>query len=193
MTARLRMRLLLGSTNGTSVRHLKSLLLLNNDVEVVDPGWLKEMVTCLAYPNAGIVGARLLYPDGRLQHVGVIVGLGGVAGHWYCRQPASHPGPMGRLMVRQTLSAVTGACMLISKDCRPTSRASFANKRRYAPNTGLSPMLIARSILGMGVIRAIPVSQIWSNCPKHGRCRLIPGCVERSPNLGDPAIGADGG
>ena len=93
-------------------------LLLNNDIEVTDPGWLKEMVTCLAYPKAGIVGARLLYPDGTLQHAGVIVGLGGIAGHWFCGQPASQPGPMGRLMVRQTLSAVTGACMLISKDCR---------------------------------------------------------------------------
>jgi len=93
-------------------------LLLNNDIEVTDPGWLKEMVACLAYPNAGIVGARLVYPDGTLQHVGVIVGLGGVAGHWFCGQPASQPGPMGRLMVRQTLSAVTGACMLISRECR---------------------------------------------------------------------------
>jgi hypothetical protein len=93
-------------------------LLLNNDIEVVSPGWLKEMVACLAYPNTGIVGARLLYPDGTLQHAGVIVGLGRAAGHWFCGQPASQPGPIGRLMVRQTLSAVAGACMLISKDCR---------------------------------------------------------------------------
>jgi GT2 family glycosyltransferase len=93
-------------------------LLLNNDIEVVAPVWLKEMVACLAYQNTGIVGARLLYPNGTLQHVGVIIGLGGVAGHWFCGEPASQPGPMGRLMVRQTLTAVTGACMLISKDCR---------------------------------------------------------------------------
>jgi O-antigen biosynthesis protein len=93
-------------------------LLLNNDIEVTDPGWLKEMVSCLAYPNTGIVGARLIYPNGTLQHVGVIVGLGGVAGHWFCGERGSHPGPMARLMVRQTFSAVTGASMLISKDCR---------------------------------------------------------------------------
>jgi GT2 family glycosyltransferase len=103
---------------GISMATGDHVLLLNNDIEVTDPGWLKEMVSCLAFPNAGIVGARLLYPDGTLQHVGVIVGLGGAAGHWFCGQPASQPGPMGRLMVRQTLSAVTGACMLISKDCR---------------------------------------------------------------------------
>jgi hypothetical protein len=179
------------------------------------------MVACLAYPNAGIVGARLVYPDGTLQHVGVIVGLGGVAGHWFCGQPASQPGPMGRLMVRQTLSAVTGACMLISRECRaatgefdkktfaiayknvdyclragergfrtvwtpffatlttsrlpvaatrhpPTSRASFASKRRCAQNTGLNPMLIGRSIPGMGVVRASPVPRAWSDCRNRG-------------------------
>jgi glycosyltransferase involved in cell wall biosynthesis len=95
------------------------LLLLNNDIEIQDPGWLKEMVSCLAYPNTGIVGARLLYPNGSFQHAGVIVGLGGVAGHWFCGEPASEQfGAMARLTVRQTFSAVTGACMLISGACR---------------------------------------------------------------------------
>jgi O-antigen biosynthesis protein len=94
-------------------------LLLNNDIEVREPGWLKEMVSCLAYPNTGIVGARLLYPNGSFQHAGVIVGLGGVAGHWFCGEPASEQlGAMARLTVRQTFSAVTGACMLISGACR---------------------------------------------------------------------------
>jgi GT2 family glycosyltransferase len=92
-------------------------LLLNNDVEVTDPGWLKEMVSCCDYPRTGIVGARLLYPDGTLQHAGVIVGLGSVAGHWFCGMPGAHPGPMGRLKVRQSLAAVTGACMLVSRPC----------------------------------------------------------------------------
>jgi O-antigen biosynthesis protein len=95
------------------------ILLLNNDIGVQAPGWLKEMVSCLAYPNAGIVGARLLYPDGSIQHAGVIVGLGGVAGHWFCGELASEQrGAMARLAVRQTFSAVTGACMLISGACR---------------------------------------------------------------------------
>jgi GT2 family glycosyltransferase len=95
------------------------ILLLNNDIEIQAPGWLKEMVSCLAYPNAGIVGARLLYPDGSFQHAGVIVGLGGVAGHWFCGEVASEQkGAMARLAVRQTFSAVTGACMLISGACR---------------------------------------------------------------------------
>jgi O-antigen biosynthesis protein len=106
------------------------LLLLNNDIEVLDRGWLREMVGCFDYPDVGIVGARLLYPDGRLQHGGVIVGLGSVAGHWYCGMAGNYPGPMGRLNVRQSLAAVTGACMLVSRRCAeavgPFDEANFA-------------------------------------------------------------------
>ncbi len=93
------------------------ILLLNNDIEVIDPQWLKEMVSCFAYPRTGIVGARLLYPNLSLQHAGVIVGMSGLAGHWYHAKPQDFPGMMGRLNVRQSLSAVTGACMLISRAC----------------------------------------------------------------------------
>lgn len=92
-------------------------LLLNNDIEVVEPCWLTEMVSCFAYLDTGIVGAKLLYPDKTVQHAGVIVGLGGLAGHWFNNRPADVPGPMGRLRVRQSLSAVTGACMLVSRAC----------------------------------------------------------------------------
>jgi GT2 family glycosyltransferase len=92
-------------------------LLLNNDIEVIEPGWLREMVCCFDYPGTGIVGARLVYPNGRLQHAGVIVGLGGLAGHWFGGQRQSDPGPMARLHVRQSLTAVTGACMMISRAC----------------------------------------------------------------------------
>jgi O-antigen biosynthesis protein len=92
-------------------------LLLNNDIEIVDRGWLKEMVSCFDYDDVGIVGAKLLYPDQTIQHVGVIAGLGGLAGHWFIGRDKNFPGPMGRLRVRQSLSVVTGACMLVSKDC----------------------------------------------------------------------------
>jgi GT2 family glycosyltransferase len=92
-------------------------LLLNNDVEVLEPEWLREMVSCFSYPGTGIVGARLLYPNRRVQHAGVIIGLGGLAAHWYGGKRHSFPGPMGRLHVRQSFTAVTGACMLVSKAC----------------------------------------------------------------------------
>ncbi len=93
------------------------LLLLNNDIEILEPGWLKEMVSCLSYPDTGIVGAKLLYSDRKIQHVGVIAGLGGLAGHWFIGEDRGTPGPMGRLQVRQSLSVVTGACFLISRAC----------------------------------------------------------------------------
>ena len=64
--------------------------MLNNDIEVIEDDWLREMVSCFDYPNTGVVGARLLYPNGRLQHAGVIVGLGGLAGHWYIGQRETH-------------------------------------------------------------------------------------------------------
>ncbi|MBB3609073.1 glycosyltransferase family 2 protein [Rhizobium sp. BK602] len=92
-------------------------LILNNDVEIIEPGWLKEMVTCLAYEGTGIVGAKLLYGNNKLQHAGVIVGFGGLAGHWYMNKPREFGGPMNRLHVRNSMTCVTGAVMLISGDC----------------------------------------------------------------------------
>ena len=94
-------------------------LFLNNDIEVPTDGgdWLAEMVECLRFDATGIVGAKLDYPSGKIQHVGVIAGLGEAAGHWYVEAPSDAPGPMGRLYVRQTLSAVTGACMLVTRGC----------------------------------------------------------------------------
>lgn len=95
-------------------------LLLNNDIEICEPNWLREMVSCFfAWPDTAIVGAKLLYPNGKLQHAGVIAGLGGYADHWFVGMTEDFPGPMGRLWVRQSLSAVTGACMLVK-------RAAFA-------------------------------------------------------------------
>ena len=99
------------------------ILLLGNDTEILEPNWLKEMACCFDYPDVGVVGAKLLHPDRRIQHVGIIVGLGGesdrhgAAAHWFAGREADFSGPMGRLLVRQSLSAVTGACMLISREC----------------------------------------------------------------------------
>ena len=92
------------------------ILLLNNDIEILSPDWLKEMVSCFDYPNVGVVGAKLLYPNRTLQHAGVIVGFGGLAGHWWLGHEENFPGPMGRLHVRQSMSSVTGACLMISRE-----------------------------------------------------------------------------
>ncbi|MDM7464285.1 MAG: glycosyltransferase [Tepidimonas taiwanensis] len=89
-------------------------LLLNDDIEVKHREWLYEMVAVALQPGVGAVGARLLYPNGTVQHAGVIL-VGGVAGHAHKHLPADHPGYMGRACVRQDLSAVTAACMLLPK------------------------------------------------------------------------------
>lgn len=91
------------------------ILLLNNDVEVTDAGWLDEMVALAMQPDTGIVGAKLLFPDRTVQHAGVIVGLFRYADHWFAHSGSAAPGYADRLMVRQNLSAVTGACLLIRR------------------------------------------------------------------------------
>jgi glycosyltransferase involved in cell wall biosynthesis len=91
------------------------LVFLNNDTEIDDPGWLTEMVSHAARARVGAVGARLWYPDGTLQHGGVILGLGGVAGHAFPHIPRGHPGYFNRAFLQQNCSAVTGACMVLRK------------------------------------------------------------------------------
>ncbi len=90
--------------------------LLNNDVEVISPGWLTEMVSHAMRPKTGCVGAKLYYPDGRIQHAGVILGIGGVAGHSHKYFQKSSPGYFSRLFLTQNLSAVTGACLLVRRE-----------------------------------------------------------------------------
>ncbi|MFG1226000.1 glycosyltransferase family 2 protein [Xanthobacter wiegelii] len=92
------------------------ILLLNNDVEVIEAGWLGEMVALASLPGAGVVGAKLLFPDRTIQHAGVIAGLFRYADHWFAHSPADAPGYEDRLLVRQNLSAVTAACLLIRRD-----------------------------------------------------------------------------
>ncbi|MBV9075888.1 MAG: glycosyltransferase family 2 protein, partial [Methylobacteriaceae bacterium] len=91
------------------------LLLLNNDIEIVRPDWLALMVAEATRPGVGAVGATLLYPDRRIQHAGVAIGLGGEAGHLYRGRPAGHPDAFRRLDVPHEVSAVTGACLLVSR------------------------------------------------------------------------------
>lgn len=90
--------------------------LVNNDIEVISPDWLSEMVSHAVRPEIGCVGARLWFPDNTLQHGGVILGLGGVAGHAHYRLQKGNPGYFGRAQVVQNFSAVTAACLLVRKD-----------------------------------------------------------------------------
>jgi glycosyltransferase involved in cell wall biosynthesis len=92
------------------------LAFLNNDIEAPDRGWLCEMVSHSMQTGVGAVGARLWYPKGTLQHGGVILGLGGVAGHAFSGVPHGHPGYFNRAWLQQNCSAVTGACMVVRKN-----------------------------------------------------------------------------
>ncbi len=89
--------------------------LVNNDIEVLSPDWLTEMVSWAAHAKVGCVGAKLYYPDRSIQHGGVILGIGGVAGHAHKTFPGNEAGYFGRLKVVQNLSAVTGACLVVRK------------------------------------------------------------------------------
>lgn len=87
--------------------------LMNNDIEIVTPDWLEEMLSYSQWDDTGCIGARLWYPDDTLQHGGVIIGLGGVAGHSHKYLPKNQVGYFGRAALPQALSAVTAACLLV--------------------------------------------------------------------------------
>lgn len=89
------------------------LCLLNNDIEVFNRYWLSEMVSHASQDDVGAVGAMLYYPDDTIQHGGVILGIGGVAGHIHHGSPRGSAGYMGRAAVAQEFSALTGACLLV--------------------------------------------------------------------------------
>ena len=88
---------------------------LNNDTEVIEPEWLTSMLEFAQRPDVGAVGAKLLYPSDQVQHAGVIVGLGGVAGHAHLGLHASDHGYFGRADIVQNLSAVTAACTVMAR------------------------------------------------------------------------------
>lgn len=94
----------------------KYLLFLNNDVEVITPNWIEEMLMFAQRKDVGAVGARLLYPDGTLQHGGIILGLGGIAGHVQIGISRVDPGYAGRVSFAQNLSACTAACLLVRRE-----------------------------------------------------------------------------
>lgn len=89
--------------------------LMNNDIEILTPDWLEEMVSFACQPDIGCVGARLWYPDGRLQHGGVILGLGGGAAHSHKYLDNNAVGYFCRAVLHQSFSAVTAACLLIRR------------------------------------------------------------------------------
>lgn len=105
--------------NNFGVQYAKGeyLLLLNNDTEVITPDWMEELLMYAMRKDIGVVGAKLYYPDKTIQHAGIVIGLGAhrTAGHTHYRIPEANVGYMGRLCYAQDVTAVTGACMMVSK------------------------------------------------------------------------------
>lgn len=89
--------------------------LINNDIEIISPNWLTEMVSHAIRPDIGCVGAKLYYSNDKIQHAGVILGIGGVAGHAHKYFDKSHHGYFSRLHLTQNYSAVTAACLIVRK------------------------------------------------------------------------------
>lgn len=103
--------------NNAAVRQARGEVvgLINNDIEVISPDWLSEMVSHALRPEVGAVGARLWYGDDTLQHAGVVLGIHGVAGHVHRYLRRNHVGYCGRASLIQSFSAVTGACLVVRK------------------------------------------------------------------------------
>jgi glycosyltransferase involved in cell wall biosynthesis len=89
---------------------------LNNDVEVITPGWLSEMASHALRPEVGAVGCKLYFPNGTIQHAGIVVGIGGRAGHPHWGYRRGSLGYFGRAACVQRFSAVTAACMVMRRD-----------------------------------------------------------------------------
>jgi len=91
------------------------ILLLNNDIKIIDSGWIEAMLEFSQRKDVGTVGAKLYYPNETVQHAGIIVGLGGYAAHSHREFPRDHAGYFNRLNIIQNLSCVTAACLMIKK------------------------------------------------------------------------------
>lgn len=100
-----------------AARHVTTpyIAFINDDVTVVEANWLEAMLEHAQRPEVGVVGAKLLYPDGSIQHAGVVLGIGGVAGHAFKRYPPKHHGPFHLIDVIRDVSAVTFACVVVRR------------------------------------------------------------------------------
>lgn len=103
--------------NNYGVSHARGeyLLFLNNDVKIITPGWIREMLGVCQRPEVGAVGVKLIYPDNTIQHAGCVIGIGGIAGHMFVDMLANRTGYLHKASILQDMSAVTAACMMMKR------------------------------------------------------------------------------
>ena len=104
--------------NNFGAAHAKGeyIILLNNDTLVLTPGWIEEMLGVCQRREVGAVGVKLLYPDGKIQHAGCVVGMGGIAGNMFVDMPSERTGYLHKASLLQDMSAVTAACMMVKTE-----------------------------------------------------------------------------
>lgn len=158
---------------GVEVMSGELILLLNNDIEVIDGGWLDEMVGLICRANGaantGIVGAKLLFPDRTIQHAGVIAGLFRYAAHWFAHCPHWAQGYEARLLTRQNLSSVTGACLLIRKDV--WDHIGPLDAERFAEDCNDIDLCLRARRFGYGVVQTPHALLIHHESASRGKRR----------------------
>ena len=143
--------------NNFGVKEAKGeyLLFLNNDMEIITPDFMEKMVSNLQRPQIGAVGAKLYYPDNTVQHAGIIIGIGGIAGHAFLGLARGRSGYLHKASLQMNVSAVTAACMMMKKRFLRRSAALKKN----CPS--LSMMLICACALEKQVIKSYTI-RTWS-------------------------------
>ncbi|QOV20101.1 glycosyltransferase family 2 protein [Blautia liquoris] len=92
------------------------LIFLNNDIKVITPGWMESLLANVQRPEVGVVGSKLYYPDDTIQHAGIIIGIGGIAGHAFLGMKRSRTGYLHKASLQMDYSAVTAACMMMKRE-----------------------------------------------------------------------------
>ena len=165
--------------NNEAARHARGdlLLFLNNDITVQQDDWLADLAGYAQLPEVGAVGARLLYPDGSLQHGGVVIGLKGLAGHAFARwRPEYGATPFGPPEATRNWSAVTGACLLMRREV--FDRVGGFDEGLAVSGGDIALCLAARR-LGLRVVNVGHVALVHHESQSRGRSPVPAGDVRR--------------